>query len=611
MRFFQTAGSRVLVLAALALGAATLVACNQRGDATTTAPARAALSWDATRSHLFELELLTTSELTGAPAAATLLLKSGVELDWRSVANGQQARVVLLHPLLTDASGKPSDEAEPLARALAAPFAVELSHGLIKAYLEPQDSPQVAGFRRQIAAVFQWAEHAPASTWKAVEWDATGLGKVEYRATSGAASTWDFTKLGYDRVVFAEHHAAQALDTKQVAPKVEKSSGRLETDASGIVRVTREEQISVPLSASASLVTQVKLSLKRTGFAPAISARAWNDALAALQRAEVGSPPPRLDRKLEDQARIGSHTFGEVTGALTQLESKPDGARPSVAESAPLFHALVGIFRQQPETIEAAVQQVRSRARISDTLLDALAMASTEPALQSLGRLAFDTTVPQATRLRAAGSMIRAQDPSPGAFELAVKMIDEPLLHEQGLYGVGSFVRQLREKGNTALAAAGSQVLLRKLKQASVSGDLSTVLLAISNSGSAELFQPVLSYQTHADAPVRHAALQAVRLMPQPEAEGRLREALSRTDRSDVVEALHALGRRPNATRESVDKVETLAKNDPSADVRREAALVLSLWSQLWPSLVPVLAALHENDPDQRVREVAKPVLVQ
>jgi len=115
-------------------------------------------------------------------------------------------------------------------------------------------------------------------------------------------------------------------------------------------------------------------------------------------------------------------------------------------------------------------------------------------------------------------------------------------------------------------------------------------------------------YQQHDDAGVRHAAIQAIRLMPQPEVEETLRAVLDRKDRSDVVAALHSLGRRPKASRESVDRVETLARHDPSAEVRREAALVLGLWNQTWPELAAVLADLREHDPDARVREVAKPL---
>jgi hypothetical protein len=234
-------------------------------------------------------------------------------------------------------------------------------------------------------------------------------------------------------------------------------------------------------------------------------------------------------------------------------------------------------------------------------------MASSRRALDGLGKLALDHSQPEALRVRAAGSLIRAHDPDTTALEIAAKMIDDPSLRENGLYGVGSFTRQLREHGNAPLASAGTKVLERQLRLAAP-GDLATVLLAISNSGSAELFEAAVSYQKHKDATVRHAAIEAIRLMPQAAVESRLRDVLDRDDRGDVMAALHALGRRPKATRESVDRVETIAKQDPSGQVRREAALVLGLWSQMYPALIPVLTELREHDPDQHVRAVAKPI---
>jgi hypothetical protein len=317
------------------------------------------------------------------------------------------------------------------------------------------------------------------------------------------------------------------------------------------------------------------------------------------------------DTALTDQARIGSHTFPELVTTLTALEAKHEGSLASATEAGPLFHALVGIFRQQPQQIAPAVELIRARAPIHATLLDALAMASTPASIDALSKLALDKTLPQPLRLRAAGSLIRAHQPGQGALEAAVKMLADPPLRENGLYGVGSFTRQLREQGNAALANTGTQVLASQLKAATDPGDQATVLLAISNSGSPELFDLAVSYQSHKNARVRHAALEAVRLMPQPAVEARLREALSRADRGDVVAALHALGRRPSATKESVDRVEAIAKQDPSADVRREAVLVLGLWSQMYPALVPVLAAIRDHDADARVRDVAKPIAPQ
>lgn len=607
---FSFATVRAFALAGALTSGVVLAGCN-KSDAAPTAVKPLALTWAPAQSHLFDLNLSTLAKLDGAPAPDPVNLKAQLELNVVVEGTTTKALLKLVHPQLVDAAGKPSNGAEAFESELAKPFGIVLSRGIITAYLEPPaQAASVAGFRRHIAAALQWGEHVPQAKWQSAEWDATGLCKVEYRAVPEQKNAWDFSKLAYERLVVSEQRAAQALDTSKVKPNIVSASGRLVTDASGIVHVERHEKMSVPLSSTASLSTDINTDLTRTGFGTKASPAAWQE-LSSLPRSEVGTPALSADHKLTDEARIGSHTFPEVVAKLTELEANKGGARAPASETGPLFNALVGIFRQQPETIEAAVKLARSRVPITDTLLDALAMASSDAALTSLGQLALDHDLPEPLRVRAAGSLIRAHEPTQHALELAVKLIDEPRLRETGLYGVGSFVRQLRDHGKTGLAEAGTQVLARQLKLATSPGDLATVLLAISNSGSAELYQAAVSHQKDHDASVRHAAIEAIRLMPQAAVEVRLREVLASSDRSDVLAALHALGRRPKSSRESVDRVESIAKNDPSAEIRREAALVLGLWSQQWPELVPVLADLREHDADQRVRDVAKPIAPQ
>lgn len=601
--------TRSRLLVSLLLATPLLAACEKKAAPVTQKPASVGIDWAGDKSHVFELELTTTSRLGGAPSASPLVLRSGLLLSFRDAAGSKQALVQLREPHLVDAGGKPAKDAAEFDAELANPFAVELSGGVLTAYLEPPSrGAAVAGFRRHIVAVLQLAEHAPASTWTSQEWDATGLSKVEYRALAGQDHSWDWKKLAYERLVSTERRGIKSVDASKVMPQVDSSSGRLVTDATGIVSVTRDETLSVPFSDSAKLSTHTLLKLQRKGMELALSPAAWDQALKPLKRSEVGTPATTGDQQaLTDQARIGSYTFPVVVQKLTALEGKdPDPAL--AAESGPIFNALVGIFRQQPETVDAAIKLVRSRSPISNSLLDALAAASTPNTLGNLAAVALDASLPDPLRLRAAGSFIRAREPGQSAIELAFKMVEQPLLRENALFGIGSFTRQLRERNQIALAELGTKALEQQLKGAKTASERATVLLAISNSASAALFDAAVSYQQDKDTSVRQAAIQAIRLMPQPEVEVRLREALSRKDQGDVLAALHSLGRRPQASRESVDRVEAIAKGDPSAEIRREAVQVLVLWSQIWPNLVPVLAEIREKDTDKRVREAAVPI---
>ncbi len=605
MRVFSARGSLLVVLM---LTGPLLGACDKRAATATVNPAQVGITWTREKAHLFDLELTTTTQLSGAPAAPPVVLKAGMELSFRDEAGSQQALVQLREPRLLEGAGRPANNAATFEAELAKTFAVELSRGIVKAYFEPPSvAATVVGFRRHLVAALQFGEHASTGTWTSSEWDATGLSEVEYRAVAGAERRWDWKKIGYERVVSTQQRAAGSIDTNTIKPEVVHSSGQTVADASGIVSVSRDETLSVPVSDSTKLTTHLVLKLERKGFGPPMPASQRQQNLKDLLRAEVGTPAAIADQKLIDQARIGAHTFPEVVASFSALEAKQGGAPASAAEAGPLFHALVAILRQQPENVAAAIKLVRARSPITNTLIDALGMASTAQSLESLSALALDTSLQSPVRLRAVGSFIRAQQPGQTAFELAVKMLKEPLLRENALYGIGSFVRQLRERGEPVLADAGVQVLAQQLKSSATAGDRATTLMAISNSGSPELYDAAVAYQADSDSSVRQAAIQAIRLMPQAEAETRLREVLGRKERGDVLAALHALGRRPHASRESVDRVESIARRDPSPELRREAVLVLGFWSQTWPALVPVLAEIQASDTDQRVREVAKP----
>jgi hypothetical protein len=595
-----------LMLTSLALGG-----CEKSSAAVQPTPAPVGITWNQQQTHVYRVELASTPQLSGAPMATTLVMRGQLDVSFRRNGAALQAVLRLVQPTLVDAAGKSASGFAPLEAELARPFAVELSRGIATAYLEPPTSGSlapVAGFRRQLAALVQLGEHAPGGEWKSTEWDSTGLADIAYARDPKVPGAFSWNKLGYAKLVTSERRAIQSLDTTKLAPKIESAIGRVTMDASGLVTLGRKERLSVRLSAESTLTTELSAKLERTGLEPAAAPASWTSAERDWQRHEVGTPVQAFDPTTTDQARIGDHQFGEVVAKLQELEPKSGTARAPAAQEGPLFHALVAILRQRPEHLPEALQLVRNGSPIRDTLLDALAMASTSQTIEALGNVAFDKALPAPRRVRAAGALIRAKEPTENALELAVKMTGDPLLRDNGLYGLGSFVRQLREQNKPALANTGTQVLAQQLKLAKSPSELSTVLLAISNSGSAELFQPAAAYQKDTNASVRRAAIQAIRLMPQPEVEERLRAVLDSKERDEVVAALHSLGRRPKVSRETVDRVETLAKKDPSAEVRREAALALGLWSQLWPEVVKVLADLREHDPDARVRDVAKPL---
>lgn len=586
--------------------ALSLAACSR--PAPPPAPAASGeIAWPANRVSVFDLELISSSRMLSAPVPAQLILRAKLDVSVRQEAGKQQALLAFRDAHFVDAAGHDVPGTEQLATAMQAPLVLELEHGEISAYLEaPSPALAAVGLRRHVASALQLGKHESRSSWQASEWDATGRARVAYSAVPGKSNVWSWKKLSYEQVVSAQQRSAQATVATEFAPKVTSSSGELMLDEQGLLAVNRNESIEVPLSANDSLSSVSELHLhRREQVAAANSATSFARALQGAQRSAVGTPPALGSSSAADEARIAGHSFPEV---LTQLEAlDADKHEASAARKGPLFHALVGLFRQQPETIALAVKAIRSGSSVGETLLDALAMASTTEALSALEQLTFDDSRPQPQRVRAAGSLIRASHPTLDSLRATLRMLDVQSLHEHGLLGLGSFTRQLREQGDVEAAKQGTAALNEQLAKAKAPDDQQTVLLAIANSGSPDLYAVVLPFQDSDNSSLRDAAIQAIRLMPRPEVEARLISLLDRKNVTDVGSALHAVGRRDATAQASLDRVVDLAEHHDSADVRREAVLVLQHWSAKWPKLANTLAGIHQKDLSQRVRDVAAP----
>lgn len=572
-----------------------------------SAPPPSKISWPTQQASIYELKLATTTSMLGAPIPAKLTLVSTVAVTVRDAGAKQQALVVFRDPHFVDAAGQSLAGTEQLAEGLKAPFAVELDHGLISAYFEPPATELGSvGLRRCVATALQFSEHTPKNVWQGKEWDPTGLADVEYRAASEPASGLSWKKLNYEKLVLGQARAPRADVKTELTPKIITSTGKLLLDDRGLATVDRSEELQMPLSATQSLSSAYEIHLHRTALADAAPAADFEKVLASAQRAPVGQPLPSVGSSATDEARAAGRSFPDVLHELEALDAEKQQA--SAARKGPLFHALVGLFRTQPETIPVALESIRHGSVARDTLLDALAMASSTESIGALDTVTFDATQPEPVRVRAAGSLIRVSHPTPEAMRDVLRMLDVPSLRAHGLLGLGSFVRQLRERGNDDAAAQGTAVLSKQLQAAHTSDERETVLLGIANAGSGELYDAVLKYQDDSTTSVRDAAIQAIRQMPRPEVEPRLVALLDRKSIDDVRSALHALGRRDASKQTTVDRVTQLALHHGDPDIRREAVLVLVHWLEKYPSLAATLAEIRQNDGNERVRDVATPL---
>lgn len=558
--------------------------------------------WALDRPLVYELNLSTLSDQGQSPMPLFLHLKAELELTVRQSGSGRLAFVRLLHPALLDHAQRPLRGAEQLLDELSAPFGLEFSGSDLVAYYEPAGvTAQTAGYRRQLAALFQ----LPSSSGGNVgEWDATGLARVAYEKKD-AAGVFSWKKTDYERVVLALTRRDDTISTERLRPNIKEGRGTLRLDAVGLVELERHEAIELPLTDGRQLRTEVDVRLKRQRQGELTRASAEELGLfEPAHRVAVGVPV-KIGEQNWDEVMVGGRTFLQVIEGLEKLakDSHTDGEK--VEERAALFRALVGLFRLQAQTVDLAAQLVRKNSALSETLVDALGIASTNASLKTLGELALDEKVPEKLRLRSGTAFVRAPKPTPLALDLCEKMMQKPALREHGLLGTGTFTRLLRASGDVQTAERGVATLRRALEQAKRSGDRVVVLLAISNSAESAFYEAVLPYQDDPDARVREAAIQAIRLMPDARVEPRLASLLERKDTADVKAALQAFGRREVENRANVSTVLSLAAKHEQGPVRREAVLTLVKWRERWPEVEGTIRDRHDHDPDERVRQAA------
>ncbi len=542
------------------------------------------------------------SDTGQSPVAVLLTLTAKLEVTFRAAPHGTQAEVTLRDVQLLDHAQRPAEGTASLLRELAKPFGFELTTaGQLAAYYEEiERSPYASGYRRQIASLFQFA---PLGATEAREWDPTGLARIQYGRSADGGQSWK--KLSYERVLLAQSRQDDAIDASKVKPEVVSSEGTQRFDSQGLLELQRHEQLRAALTTDKSITTSVKVSLRRLG-ASAASAPPNPELFVMGRRTPVDEPIDSKRRVNFDEVMIGQHTPAEVLAQYAKWAKAPTGIDSvPAAERATFFRALVGLLRTKPETLDLVRKAIDSGSPARDPLVDALGAASTAECSLVLSDLVFAPKSSMPLKVRAATALIREPEPNEAALSTLERMLADETFREHGVLGLGTFARLFRQQGNEALANRATSRIQQELEGAQTAAAQAQVLLAIANSGATALYERAIAAQGSKASEVRHAAIQALRLMDDPRVEPRLVELLGAEDEGDVQSALQALGRRETSTETLVKRVEEIASTHAAAMVRREAVLVLIKWREKWPRVEPVLVRCAEKDADKRVREAA------
>jgi hypothetical protein len=558
------------------------------------------------RGNLYDFDLLGTLEL--AP------LRVGAETT--------ELRVTLKNAQIQSRIPGSQAEFDQVLGQFAQPFIVTLKGGRVSETFLPREvHPLVAGAFRSIGAALQLARPAKAaSSWTAEEYDTTGSYTAEYRAVAGDPTRIEKRKLKYSSVLLAKGQAKPSVD---VTPKVRLSRGEIAVASDGRpLSINLEDELALqgaqtPIASSVAIALTAEAEAEHAEAAPGLELlRSRNERFTADQPYESRVPQAAID-----QAKINGMSFAQITARLEELAraekaSKPrkDGESKQVSaeqaqEDSRLFLALGATFRQQPETIATALEKIRGNTPAKFAFVDALGAAESDKARDALIALAQPATSDVKVRTTALVALSRSERPTPEAAAALKALIGDKEVGTQALYGVGSYCRRFRDKGDLARSDELGQVLLARLSAAQNEYRVVEALRAISNSGYAGAFEKTRPLLEDRRERVRAAAVRALRSMQLPDVDrilvARLVDDSSKEVRLATLETMQA--RTPN------DTLATALKNSSSTHdphVRYRIVELMARWRGQRPELRESLETVAKNEQEPKIRDLAKAALL-
>ncbi len=421
---------------------------------------------------------------------------------------------------------------------------------------------------------------APAATdlWQRVETDNTGEFAAEYRQLDASSPTQravERRRLGYRTMVGQEptpEHRLRGATRAQFA-----------TDLGWIAGVQTDEGMTMRLPLADLQVVSTRRAdvvLLEHGFAPVAVdvADVWRRTTATVHSSEpTGSHAIDMELAHWRQQLQGA----TLDGLLAELQALL-GARPvdDAAVNA-LFLKLQWLARLDPAAIDALRDGVLAGTLpngTTPTALAALAAAGTPAAQAALVAVREQRTLAVETRLAATIAAVQLDAPS--------NALLQSLWHDAGggagddaeVRGSSMLVLGVLSGRNHEQLADGrtaTQALLAMEAQAIATGDLSTWLLAVGNTGTGEALPIADRYLEHADATVRASACVLLRRVPGDGAIERLAARALRDVASTVRgEAIRELGRRSEpAARAALEQV---LANEPDEELRGKARELLA-----------------------------------
>ncbi len=243
-------------------------------------------------------------------------------------------------------------------------------------------------------------------------------------------------------------------------------------------------------------------------------------------------------------------------------------------------------------------------------IVDALAASGTPASQDALCTLARDVHLPAHVRAEAVSSLGLIKRPTAPTMTAIAELIHvgDPRrasaeLVAPAMFLAGSVARAGRAD-HPAQAAAIEKIVLAEAARAHGTDEVLDALAALGNLGSTAVLPRLRAAIAAGDARIRAAAIRALRLVPDAEADQLLATTLRRDHDATVrAAAIFAAGFRKLDP--LVDAIADSAQRDPADYVRAGAVTLLARNRQLSPRIERALADVASNDPKPDLRRLA------
>jgi hypothetical protein len=579
--------------------------------------------WSGGDQYTYRVQLSSSSRNESSATAVAFTAKAALRLHPQRVADTVELYAELLdvEVLTTGDAGAPLPAG--LAQDLGNAWGFELVDGAYRALRARGNlSPFALGILNTLAAGLQ-SPPRPGTAGDVgidhAEADASGTYRAHY--TTGAdPNELTRRKTAYDRRTLAKTNLP--FGPLNVAPAVIESQATLRLRGADLFAVGSHDVLEADLTATSKVRVTTDLALTLVDHAPSAtpSAPDWAALRGSTIVLQPGQLPPQQGPDPYDLKLAADATFPQALAAA-EKESTPDAGSSAdpMASSAPdeatastrekTFATLVALLRTRPGSVALATKAIDHGSRARRVLIDALGAASTGDALAALVLYVQRASEPREVREKAAFALIRTPHPNAASIDALVGLLGDPDVRPYAVLGLGTYSRRLREAGNVDQANRAADALIPLLGTARTEADRVEVLQGIANSGDGRAFARVRPLVDDPDEAVRAAAVDAIRLMPNPEVDGLVAAKMQPAEKIPVrLEAIDA-ARLRGAHEPLLSAVELAATSASDSESRLKAVRVLERWMPERPEVRATLERVARDDSREAVRRAAKAAL--